>query len=233
MGYGEPFDLEAGAGAAWVGYAHAVSRVDAKTGEVEQIRVGSSGAIGFGEEAAWAVGKLWFDSPQEISRIDTETRTVIQRIPPANVGAERALNEVAAGAGAVWAISEFSRRAWKVDPRIGRVSAVIPLYHGPVDIAIGEQAVWTVNDDGTVSRIDPKTATLARTIRSVGTRVLRTPFSWPPAGTPSGSPCTEPVPPYPASALFPKVVRLGSAQNPSFEPFRVRAGAISIAWFAH
>jgi streptogramin lyase len=164
VGFGEPFDLAAGAGGAWVGYAHAVSRVDAATGEVKQIRVGSNGGIGFGEQALWTVGQLWFDSQQKVSRIDPETRNVTERIPPANVGAERGFGAPIAGAGAVWAISEAARLAWKVNPDIGRVSDVIPLYHGPVDVAVGEGAVWTANDDGTVSRIDPKTATLARTI---------------------------------------------------------------------
>jgi DNA-binding SARP family transcriptional activator len=164
VGYGEPFDLDAGAGAAWVGYAHAVSRVDAASGAVKQIRAGSSGAIGFGEDAAWAVGKLWFDSPQAITRIDARTWAIDKHFPQADIRAERALNEVVAGLGGVWAVSEHGRRAWKVDPELGRVKAVVPLDHGPVDVALGERAVWTANDDGTVSRIEPRTGTLAQTI---------------------------------------------------------------------
>jgi outer membrane protein assembly factor BamB len=41
---------------------------------------------------------------------------------------------------------------------------VTRLHRAPIDIAIGEGAVWTANDDGTVSRVDAKTGDLSATI---------------------------------------------------------------------
>lgn len=159
----EPFDLAAGAGAAWIAYVHEVSRVDAETGAVAHIRAGATGGVAFGERAAWAAGQLWSDSPREFSRIDPETLKVSGTIPTANVGFSLGVSGMAAGANAVWAISG-NKTAWKIGTHIGRVAAVVALNHIPADIAIGEGAIWTANLDGTVSRIDPKTATLARTI---------------------------------------------------------------------
>jgi DNA-binding beta-propeller fold protein YncE len=40
----------------------------------------------------------------------------------------------------------------------------VPLNHTPVDIAIGKGAVWTANEDGTVSRVDPTTGSPSQTI---------------------------------------------------------------------
>jgi DNA-binding SARP family transcriptional activator/DNA-binding beta-propeller fold protein YncE len=159
----EPLDLAAGGGAAWIAYVYEVSRVDAKTGTVTHVRAGAAGGIAFGERAAWAVGQLWIDSPGLFVRIDAETRTVTGTIPMANVGLQRAVEGMAAGASGVWAISR-NQTAWKIDTQVGLVATVTPLNHTPADIAIGEEAVWTANEDGTVSRIDAKTGTPARTI---------------------------------------------------------------------
>jgi DNA-binding SARP family transcriptional activator/DNA-binding beta-propeller fold protein YncE len=160
----EPFDLAAGGGAAWIAYPDVVWRVDAKTGAVEEIRAAAIGGIAFGEQAAWSVGSHSVGGPQAISRIDPRTHAVTDTIPPPNVGPELGVNGVAAGANAVWAISEQNGTVWKIDPRIGRVAAVIPLHHGPIDLAVGKRSVWTANDDGTLSRIDAGTGSLARTV---------------------------------------------------------------------
>jgi DNA-binding beta-propeller fold protein YncE len=34
----------------------------------------------------------------------------------------------------------------------------------PIDLAVGEDAVWVVNANGTVSRVDPETSTIVATI---------------------------------------------------------------------
>ena len=164
VGLTEPFDVAAGGGAAWVAYAGAVARVDARTGALEQIHVGAGGGVAFGEGAAWALGAPWFGAPVVFSRIDPDSRAVTERIRPPEIGPRYGVAAVAAGANAVWAVSEAASTAWMVDVRTARVAAVIPLGHQPVDLAIGEGAVWTANEDSTVSRIDPKTGALTRTI---------------------------------------------------------------------
>jgi YVTN family beta-propeller protein len=48
---------------------------------------------------------------------------------------------------------------------LGRVAARIPVGAGPVDVLVGQDAVWVANAaQGTVSRIDPATNTVTRTI---------------------------------------------------------------------
>jgi YVTN family beta-propeller protein len=48
---------------------------------------------------------------------------------------------------------------------LGRVVATIPVGASPVDVVVGQDAVWVVNaGQGTVSRIDPATNTVTRTI---------------------------------------------------------------------
>jgi DNA-binding SARP family transcriptional activator/DNA-binding beta-propeller fold protein YncE len=158
-------DLAAGAGAAWIGYGDdVVARVDAKTGAVGQIAAGSSFGIAFGGGAAWSVsGPFVGPAFGTISRIDARTRTVTE-IPPANVGADSQIYGIAAGPHGVWAISQNNKRALKIDPDIGRVTAVIPLDHPPADVAVGAGAVWFANTDSTLSRIDNSTAAVVKTI---------------------------------------------------------------------
>jgi DNA-binding SARP family transcriptional activator/DNA-binding beta-propeller fold protein YncE len=159
----EPVDVAAGGGAGWVAYVYEVARVGATTGAVTHIRAGAMGGIAFGEEAVWAVGQLWNDSPGLFFRVDPETRTVTGAVPAANVALSRGANGIAGGESGVWAISR-NQTVWRIDSEVGRVGIVTPLHHTPVDIAIGEQGIWTANDDGTVSRIDPRTGTLVHTI---------------------------------------------------------------------
>jgi DNA-binding SARP family transcriptional activator/DNA-binding beta-propeller fold protein YncE len=159
------FDLAAGAGAAWIGYGDdVVARVDAETGAVRQIAAGSSFGIAFGGGAAWSVsGSFVGPTFGTISRIDAR-RWTVTAIPRANVGADPQIYGIAAGPHGVWAISQNNKRAWKIDPDLARVTAVIPLDRPPADVAVGAGAVWTANTDGTLSRIDNRTAAVVKTI---------------------------------------------------------------------
>jgi YVTN family beta-propeller protein len=48
---------------------------------------------------------------------------------------------------------------------LGRVAATIPVGAGPLDVLVGQDAVWVANaTQGTVSRVDPATNTVTRTI---------------------------------------------------------------------
>lgn len=73
---------------------------------------------------------------------------------------------IAAGEGAVWVVSFWSRSLSRIDPETRRVVARIPVGDGPLGVAAGAGGVWVTNrDDRTVSRIDPRTNRVAATIR--------------------------------------------------------------------
>jgi DNA-binding SARP family transcriptional activator/DNA-binding beta-propeller fold protein YncE len=158
-------EIAAGADAAWLAAGPGlVIRVDAHTGRVEHVGTGFGGVVAVGGGAVWTVGSTsnWGGTGQ-ISRIDPRTRTVTETVPaPSLPLADYAVAAVADDAG-VWVVDESGWSVWKVDPVAARVNALLRV-HGPLDAAIGEGALWTANDDGTVSRIDPVAMTLTGTI---------------------------------------------------------------------
>jgi YVTN family beta-propeller protein len=91
--------------------------------------------------------------------------------------AASALATAAAVAGVAWVgIRGSEPQAPVTNPppgALGRVTARIPVGAGPVDVLVGQDAVWVANAaQGTVSRIDPATNTVTRTIR-VGRNPVR------------------------------------------------------------
>jgi tetratricopeptide (TPR) repeat protein len=161
--YDEPLDVAAGAGAAWIAYPYEVLRVDGTTAAVEHIRSGAGGGITFGERSVWTLGQLWNDSPGKFFRIDPEKRAVTGTIPVPKVYVPgRGGGGMAADAKGVWAT--VGGAVSKLATEVGLVGTVTRLHHSPIDIAIGEGAVWTANDDGTVSRVDANTGDLSATI---------------------------------------------------------------------
>jgi hypothetical protein len=140
-----------------------VTRIDAATGDVDHMGTGLSVAVAVGGGAIWSVGSALDVDGSRVSRIDPHTRRVTEKVPPPNGPLANWANGIAADASGVWVIDETSAIVWKVEPDIGRVSAIIRV-HGPLAIAIGEGGVWTANDDGTVTHIDPSAATPVKTI---------------------------------------------------------------------
>lgn len=161
--YDESLDLAAGAGAAWISYPYEVLRVDGKTGAVEHIRAGAGGGITVGARSVWALGQLWNDSPTRFFRIDLEKRAVSGTIPVPRiyVPGDGGMGMVA-DANSVWAI--IGGAISKLATDVSLVETVTRLHHSPIDIAIGEGAVWTANNDGTISRADATTGELSVTI---------------------------------------------------------------------
>jgi ABC-type branched-subunit amino acid transport system substrate-binding protein/streptogramin lyase len=84
----------------------------------------------------------------------------------------RPIDDVAAGAGAIWAISGAGARVYEIDPASGSVRARIPITGRtggarpvPVAVAVGEGAVWVLNGNApSLTRIDPKLAAVTATI---------------------------------------------------------------------
>jgi YVTN family beta-propeller protein len=91
--------------------------------------------------------------------------------------AATALAATAAVVGVAWVgVREAERVAPIVNPpagSLGRVVATIPVGGSPVDVLVGQDAVWVANAaQGSVLRIDPVTNTVTRTIQ-VGRNPVR------------------------------------------------------------
>lgn len=76
-----------------------------------------------------------------------------------------ALEEMAVGAGSVWATSSETRTLYRFDAETHSVTNTIPVGAGAGALAIGAGSVWVANSlDGTVSRVDIETNRSVQTI---------------------------------------------------------------------
>ncbi len=158
--------LAIGAGAVWVtrllqhGF---VWQIDPKTNAVAAtIRLPQSAG---GQEIAVGESAVWVNGNGGITRIDamTHAKTLLSAVEPGGIGG------IAVGHGAVWVagLSTGSDHAplWRIDLRGEVVIASIAVGAGPAGVAVGAGSIWVANSlDGTVSRVDPETNTLARAI---------------------------------------------------------------------
>ena len=119
---------------------------------------------------ALAIGdqRLWLtDGATGLLELDAASGRTIRRLD-----LHVPLNAVAAGAGAVWALSGPRAAVFEVDPRTGRETARIPLESRrgvaapfPFALAVGEGAVWVLGGSpASVTRIDPKLGSVTATI---------------------------------------------------------------------
>ncbi len=144
--------------------------LDPATGAVEDaIPLGRAPAqIAVGEGAVWTLDA----NDRTISRIDPRDRANVRTFSTASTP-----TDLAAGAGAVWVgnaspsarFASYPTSVSRLDPESGVVDATIrlpggksgPYFHGggqsQPKIAVSEDAVWVVNPDHTISRIDPRT----------------------------------------------------------------------------
>jgi ABC-type branched-subunit amino acid transport system substrate-binding protein/DNA-binding beta-propeller fold protein YncE len=144
--------------------------LDPATGAVRAaIPLGTAPAqIAIGEGAVWTLDA----DDRTISRIDPRDRENVRTFSTASTP-----TAVAAGAGALWVgnaspssrFASFPTSVSRLEPESGVVDATIrlpggesgPYFHGggvsQPRIAVSGDAVWAVNPDRTVSRIDPRT----------------------------------------------------------------------------
>jgi ABC-type branched-subunit amino acid transport system substrate-binding protein/predicted Ser/Thr protein kinase len=113
-------------------------------------------SIAVGEGAVWVLGL----EDSILSRIDPETKKVVKRFR-----LRHAPTDIAAGAGAVWVKGDG--RLARIDPDTGKATRTVKLPEtvengdlpfqnwGFPQVAVGAGAVWAINGDRTVSRIDP------------------------------------------------------------------------------
>jgi branched-chain amino acid transport system substrate-binding protein len=131
-------------------------------------------SIAVGEDALWVLN----GDDQTISRIDESSGAV------KTFGIGGTPNELAAGAGAVWVAVGGETELVRLDPVTGIVDDRIPLSRASstqtgggvtsagTAIAVSDRAVWAVNNDGAVSRIDPETNRVVATIPTGGANTV-------------------------------------------------------------
>jgi DNA-binding SARP family transcriptional activator/ABC-type branched-subunit amino acid transport system substrate-binding protein len=143
-----------------------VAAIDPGTGRVvsltETLTAPSNVAVG--EGAIWVLNT----EDRTISRINPKTKKVVKRFEVGGVP-----SDIAAGAGALWvgkgggAENNGTVSISRVDPHSNRITRTVRLPDmasggrwpsvGFPGIAVGAGAVWAINPDQTISRIDPRT----------------------------------------------------------------------------
>jgi DNA-binding SARP family transcriptional activator/ABC-type branched-subunit amino acid transport system substrate-binding protein/DNA-binding beta-propeller fold protein YncE len=152
--------------------ANAVGVIDPKTDElVDEVAVGKTPtSIATGEGAVWVLNA----DDQTISRIDPATRQV------ENFGIGTTPTDLAVGEGALWVGNgrkpsgvvghPVATSVSKVDPALtaSRQTIRLPEPRGSLSnilddhIAVGARAVWVINPDASLSRLDPRTGDVTR-----------------------------------------------------------------------
>ena len=150
-----------------------VAAIDPSTGRLASL-TGSETApsnVAVGEGAVWVLNT----EDTTISRIDPKTKKVVKRFGIGGVP-----SDIAAGAGALWVGNGAGQQSngtvsiSRVDPRSNRITRTVRLPDtasgsqwpsvGFPGIAVGAGAVWAINPDQTISRLDPKTGGRVATV---------------------------------------------------------------------
>jgi ABC-type branched-subunit amino acid transport system substrate-binding protein/DNA-binding beta-propeller fold protein YncE len=163
--------LLAGDGSELAAPGNAVAAVD-PSGErvVAYTEVGRApGNVAVGEGAVWVLNT----EDETVSQIDPDTKEVVKTLKPGGTP-----SEIAAGEGALWIGNAGGRDVTnpmvsvsRIDPASSKVTRTVNLPGAGSDVlpsaglprlAVGGGAVWAINPDGSVSRIDPKRERLER-----------------------------------------------------------------------
>jgi virginiamycin B lyase len=159
----QPDWIVAGFGSVWVSRDEAgvIDRIDPETNEVvSSIPVAKHPCNGL----VAAFGSIWVPSCEEstVSRIDPDSEEVEAEIAVPKVYQSTGLvNELAAGAGGIWMVTEGRNGVFdlliRIDPRTERVEERIDLGHVGSGVAVSEDAVWVAApDDDLVLNVDPR-----------------------------------------------------------------------------
>jgi ABC-type branched-subunit amino acid transport system substrate-binding protein/streptogramin lyase len=156
--------LVVGKGAIWaINPDQTISRLDPRSGKVVA-RVPTSVL----EIAAGPDGVLWGLKPPPgaaLVRVSPRSNAVTATI---GIGSE-GLSDIAIGAGAVW-VSDGNGFVWRIDPGRRATRRTIAVAKGVDSLAFVSGYLWAVNPvEGTLSRIDPTTNTVSKTIAIGGT----------------------------------------------------------------
>jgi YVTN family beta-propeller protein len=130
-------DVTFGYGAAWIALgapAHAVLRIDARSGRARRIPVGR-----FSVGVAVGFGSVWVAEREDdtVRRIDPVTSRTLRVIAVGHVPAA-----VAVGQGSVWVASQCAGTVARIDPATNRVVRTIKLGYHPFSLAVGGGVAW-------------------------------------------------------------------------------------------
>jgi serine/threonine-protein kinase len=139
-------------------------------------------------------GAVWVLSSQDgtVSRIDPKADAVTQRIATTGI-----VTDIAAGAGALWlgrghrtlGNGFITGGVSRIDPRTGRVTHTVTLPNrgvnadgasfnwGYPNLVVGAGAVWVINPNQTISRLDPRTGARTKTFDVHAGRIAAGPES--------------------------------------------------------
>ena len=106
-------------------------------------------------------------APDSVGVIDPQTSTIVGQIP---VGT--APTAIATGRSGVWVVSQQDRTVTRIDPRTRTTRTIATQDRPPVDVAVGEEAVWLLMSNRTglgggparIGRVDPGLGQLVDTI---------------------------------------------------------------------
>jgi ABC-type branched-subunit amino acid transport system substrate-binding protein/predicted Ser/Thr protein kinase len=151
-----------------------VAAIDSAKGDVVSLTEAATppSNIAVGEGAVWALNT----ENDIVSRIDPKTKRVVKTFESAGRP-----SDLAVGAGAVWVgngggrYRNFTASISRIDPASAAVTRTVKLPDttegaagstnpGLPRIAVGAGAVWAINPDDTLSRIDPQTGRLVARI---------------------------------------------------------------------
>ena len=145
--------MDVGLDSLWAGSCdrHLLARIDPLVGSLDTPFIDlpvdalqAEGSVGVGEGGAWLVS-----TDHELLFLNPITNRVDDRWPlPDGAAAVRA------GLGAVWVTVADEGELLRMDPADPRTARSIVVGEGPRFLAIGEDAVWVMNQaDGSVSRV--------------------------------------------------------------------------------
>jgi len=161
---GRPHQLAVARDAVWaVGGNGEVSRIDRAAGRVTATVPGlRARSIALGGDSLWALR----GDGAAVVRVNTRTARAAQTV---KIAATR-LDDISAGAGAVWAADSLDGTLWRIDPGPRPVTRTIPVGVGADAVAAASGAVWVLNSlRGTIVRLDPVRNRVVRTTLLGGT----------------------------------------------------------------
>jgi YVTN family beta-propeller protein len=171
---------EGGVGAANAAFIDARFNDVTRTVSLHQLFDGS-------DDFVFGAGSLWAVDGGYVTRLDPATGKILATIRVGSQGTAgyEATSDIAFGEGAVWAIG--SADVVRIDPATNGIVATIPISQNPTGtppnptaLAVGEGSLWVASRAvsftsstlhrpnalrGTVFRIDPKTNSIAATVR--------------------------------------------------------------------
>jgi ABC-type branched-subunit amino acid transport system substrate-binding protein/outer membrane protein assembly factor BamB len=148
-------------------YANGIAALEGADGQLASFTTTDTApsSVAVGESAVWALNL----DDRTVARIDPDTKRVMRTFRMRETPLD-----IAAGLGALWAGT--GEKLSRIDPETGAIRRTVKLpdegYQGDLgflnggfpQIAVGAGAVWAINPDRTVSRIDPETGRREATI---------------------------------------------------------------------